>query len=391
MNEIDIYSALESENKRIFKSDNDKAPISYRLAIIIPCWKCAKEIAEMLDSIILQTFQEWQVFCIDDQSPDNTLQTLLEYSKKDQRIHFKIRDREPKGAQTCRNIGLDLSVGAEYVIWFDADDIISPLCFEQRVAYMEKHSDLDFAIFPAKTFKNEIWDLYPGKCYGFPFFEDSLEAMLTWTLTMVGWTNIYRRSSLVSIGHKWDENILSMQDSDFNIQGLIKNLKFDYAVKEGAKVDYFHRIEQNKSSVSHGIHSIPHFCSHIYLLTKITDSLSMEQKKKYKKNIQIYFLSFAEIIKNDPNSFSRFLNIPWVKRNFLFFIRLKIWKLFRFRMGHRLIFRDVYNLRRKIWGFWKNQMKMKTQEIIIQNNNYSSPLLSKNSSMNSADNNRSYS
>ena len=316
----------------------------------------------MLDCILQQSFQDWQVFCIDDQSVDNTSQILQRYSKADDRVHYMIRNREPKGAQTCRNIGLDLSEGAEYVIWFDADDLIAPYCFEQRVSYMDKHPDLDFGIFPAKTFQENIWDKPSGNCYGFPFFDDSLRAMLSWTLTMVGWTNIYRRMSLIASEHRWDENILSMQDSDFNIQSLIKGFKYNYAVIEGAKVDYFYRTGQSTPSVSHGIYSIPHFGSHIYFLTKITESLSKEQKKRYYENLQLYFLSFAEIFVKAPSYYNRMLNIPWVKRNHLFYIRLKLWAVFGFRMGHILFLRTIYKKRNQTWDSWKNQMKNKSLE-----------------------------
>lgn len=343
----------------------DKLYYSYKLAIIIPCWNCAKELEDLLNCFLQQTFQDWQVFLIDDLSTDNTIEVLQKYSKKDNRIHYRIRNRYPKGAQTCRNLGFDLSVGAEYVIWFDADDILAPFCFEQRVSYMDKHQELDFGIFPAKSFKSNIWDEQIGKCYGFPFFEDSLEALLSWTMTMVGWTNIYRRSSVVKYKLYWDEKILSMQDSDFNIQSIIKGLHFDYSVIENAKVDYFHRVEYNNTSVSHGIHSIPHFGSHIYFLTKISESLSIDQLKKYKHSLELYFFSFAEIIKKDPYYYKQLLNIPWVKSNRCFYFRLKLWSLFRFRMGYSIFLRDIYSCREKKWSLWKRQMKAKTHEIVM--------------------------
>lgn len=342
--------------------------VNTKLSVIIPCWNCENEIAQMLDCILQQSFQDWQVICVDDQSTDNTLHVLQDYLNKDNRIHCIVRNRDPKGAQACRNIGFDLSEGAEYVIWFDADDLISPYCFEQRVSYMERHPNLDFGVFPAKTFKNDIWDKDKVKCYGFPFFEDSLGALLNWTITMVGWTNIYRRTSLVLCEHKWDEKIQSMQDSDFNIQSIIKGLKYNYAVIEGAKVDYFHRLEQNKCSVSHGIHTIPHFDSHIYYLRKITESLSKEQKKKYKENLQLYFLSFAEILAKAPSYYNKLLSISWVKNYYSFYIRLKLWAVFGFRFGHKLFLRDILKKRNVIWESWKKQMKNQTHDIIANKN-----------------------
>ena len=336
---------------------------TYKLAVIIPCWKCEKEIAEMLDCILQQTFQDWHVFCIDDQSPDGTAETLEQYAQKDPRIHFKIRDREPKGAQTCRNMGFSLSEGAEYVIWLDADDLIAPYCFEQRVKYMDNHPEMDFGIFPAKNFKTDIWDQNSEKCYGFPFFRDSLQALLTWVLPMVGWTNIYRRERLIDRLLSWDENLLSMQDSDFNIQCILNGLKYDYAVTENAKVDLFHRVGQNPTSIARGIHSVTHFKSHIYLLRKISESLHDDQQIKYKDNLELYFFKFANILKKDPFSYNLFLQIPWVRHNKLFHFRLWLWRFLKFHAGYSIIFRSLNKKRKDIHDSWYAFMKKKNDEI----------------------------
>lgn len=336
----------------------------YKLAIIIPCWNCAKIISELLECVLKQTCQDWRIFCIDDQSTDDTLKVLQYYSNLDNRIHYAIRDKEPKGAQTCRNIGITLTERAEYVIWLDADDLIAPYCFEQRIRYMDKHPELDFGIFPAKSFKDNIYDDYHKKCYGFPFFKDSLGAMLSWTLPMVGWTNIYRRTSIIKYKLQWDVKLLSLQDSDFNIQNLVKGLHFGYAVEEGAKFDYFHRVGNNKNSVSNGIRSIQHFGSHIYLLTKITESLSKDQLIQYDENLKIYFLSFAEILKKDVKYFDKLLEIPWVKKKHIFSLRLKLWAYSNFRFENRLFFRNICSNRDKRRNFWNSKMIEKINEIV---------------------------
>lgn len=308
---------------------------NYKLSVIIPCWKCEDEIGEMLDSIINQSFQDWQVFCVDDQSPDNTVNVLKDYSLKDDRIHYKVRDREPKGAQTCRNIGYELSQGAQYVIWFDADDLVAPCCFMQRVTYMDNHPDLDFGVFPAQTFKNSIKENLKGG-YGFPIFDDDLEAFLLWVLPMVGWTNIYRRESLAKVQHSWDENVWSLQDSDFNIQSILKKLKYDYAYKEGAQVDYYYRVTGGLSK------KIPtHYASHFYLLNKVLDSFSKEQTSFYKYALQTYCIRFAMIFKNNKKYFNSFLKIPFVQNDKWFYWRLLAWRLCRYRLTYRLFFRHI--------------------------------------------------
>ena len=99
-----------------------------------------------------QTFIDWQAFIVDDGSEDQSEETIKSFEKADPRIHYVKRGTEPKGAQTCRNIGLRLAADSKYILFFDADDVFAPFCSQQRVHYMENHPDLDFAVFPARSF-----------------------------------------------------------------------------------------------------------------------------------------------------------------------------------------------------------------------------------------------
>lgn len=297
-----------------------------KLAIIIPSWNCSKYIRNTLDCIIANTFQDWICYIVDDNSTDNSLKIIKSYHEIDKRIKYYIRDREPKGAQTCRNIGFELSKNTEYVIWFDADDIIAPFCFEQRVNYMEKHPELDFAVFPAKSFK---YDIYEQECmlFGFPFFDDSLRAMLHWTLPMVGWTNIYRRSSLELRNIKWDERLLSLQDSDFNISALRNNLKHDFAYNDNAKIDYFYRSgNSNDNKISKNIKSEKHLLSHLILINKILNSFTREQWKMYKDDLEINAYLFAQMFVNNSVIYNKFLSLPIFHKHLFLLYSLTIFK-----------------------------------------------------------------
>ena len=343
-------------------SADNNSKESYRLAVVIPCWNRAEEIREMLCSIQAQTFQDWQVFCIDDGSTDHTLDVLKEFSVHDSRIHFLCRMRTPKGAQTCRNMGFDLSVGAEYVLFFDSDDIAAPHCFEQRIAFMDRHRELDFGIFPAKAFKTAPWDHTP-RCFGFPLADDTMKAMLTFCLPMVGWTNIYRRSSLVRIHHQWDEQLLSMQDSDFNIHAMLQGLTFDYAFKEGAKIDYFYRMT-DRQSVSYRICSEEHVSGHLHLLAKLVRSLSAEQKIKYKDSIEVYLFKFARMMKGQPQLFSRFLDNPWISVHPWFKYRMMLWRMSGFHLTYKVFFRDVHRREVECQREWKEAMRLSLKSIV---------------------------
>ena len=313
---------------------------NYKLAVIIPSWNSKDYIAEMLDSILVQSYQDWKLFVVDDQSTDSSLEIIRDYAKRDQRISYIVRDREPKGAQTCRNLGFEQAEEAEYVIWFDADDVIAPYCFEQRVNYMDRHPELDFGIFPAITFNDELWE-EKAWCYGIPFWEDELQAFLSGTLPMVGWTNIYRRLSIKEKKHHWDESILSRQDWDFNFHSILSGLKYDYAVKEDAKVDYYYRVAPNPNKVSWKINSAAHFESHLYLLRKAICALSVEQKKRYRKELEVCLYNNAQIMSRVLGCYNQLFDMTWVKEHKLFMLRLWLWKKCGFRLGGRLFFREI--------------------------------------------------
>ena len=331
---------------------------SYSLAVIIPLWNAEKFIRELLDCIIAQSFNDWHTFLIDDHCSDGTVSIVNDYVQNDLRIHYFKRDRLPKGAQTCRNIGLDYSANAKYVVFFDADDLIGTNCFQQRVSYMDAHPECDFAVFPAKAFKETVFDSV-NLVFGKRFLEDSLQAMLNWNLPMVGWTNIYRRDSLVKYNLRWDERILSMQDSDFNIQALISGMKFHFADGE---VDYYYRLTQ--SGTTKKISSLEHLDSHLYLLSKTLSSVS-KCRISYEFFLKNYVVLFFKFFQSNPNKFVELFSIPWIRKRIGFSIKLYLYYMFGFR-GKKYLFRKQLDYSSKLTLRWQSQMKRDSELLRIQ-------------------------
>src|SRR5438874_4990605 len=121
------------------------------VTICTPSFNRADLIRETLDSLIAQTLPEWEMIVVDDGSTDNSSDIVREYSARDPRIRLLSRDREPKGACTCRNIAVENALG-RYVLFLDTDDLLAPFCLAQRVAVLESQRDLDFAVFSMLLF-----------------------------------------------------------------------------------------------------------------------------------------------------------------------------------------------------------------------------------------------
>jgi glycosyltransferase involved in cell wall biosynthesis len=97
-----------------------------KVSIIMATYNRAHFIEETLDSIINQTFGNWECLIIDDGSTDNSRNILEHYLNRDPRFKLYSRtSKHLKGLPGCRNQGLELAKG-DYVIFFDDDDIVHP-------------------------------------------------------------------------------------------------------------------------------------------------------------------------------------------------------------------------------------------------------------------------
>ena len=96
-----------------------KTPI---ISIIVPVYKVENYIRRCLNSIIAQTFTNWECILIDDGSPDNSGKICDEYAENDER--FMVIHQENKGVSAARNAGLDCAKG-EWIVFVDSDDYIA--------------------------------------------------------------------------------------------------------------------------------------------------------------------------------------------------------------------------------------------------------------------------
>jgi glycosyltransferase involved in cell wall biosynthesis len=109
------------------------------LSIIVPIYcKPPQFLQECIDSILTQTFGDFELILIDDASPDNSMDLLLKYTFWDQRIKL-IHFHKNRGISTTRNVGLRIAQG-KYVAFIDADDIIDMSYFETLITIAEQFS-----------------------------------------------------------------------------------------------------------------------------------------------------------------------------------------------------------------------------------------------------------
>lgn len=112
------------------------------ISIIIPVYNREKHIKYCLDSILNNTFNDYEIIIVDDGSTDNTAKICNEYVKKDKRI--KLYNIENHGVSYARNYGIELAKG-EYIAFIDSDDYIDDNYLSSLYDYASKY-DLDWVV-----------------------------------------------------------------------------------------------------------------------------------------------------------------------------------------------------------------------------------------------------
>jgi len=121
-----------------------------KISIIIPVYKAEAFLNRCLDSVLAQTFQDFEVICLNDGSTDNSWKILEKYARLDKRI--TIINKDNTGVSDTRNIGLQQASG-DYILFMDSDDCIHPQTLEITYFLAHKHNaDLVYYRYIAKDY-----------------------------------------------------------------------------------------------------------------------------------------------------------------------------------------------------------------------------------------------
>ena len=124
--------------------------ISPRVSVIIPTYNRAHLIGRAIQSVLAQTYQDFEVIVVDDGSTDNTEEVVLNFGSEKMRY---IRHGTNRGVAAARNTGIRNARG-EYIAFQDSDDEWYPNRLESISEIMEDRKDIDFIFSYGKFLKN---------------------------------------------------------------------------------------------------------------------------------------------------------------------------------------------------------------------------------------------
>lgn len=121
------------------------------VSVIIPCYNYGEFLGEAVDSVLNQTYQNFEIIIIDDGSTDNTKEVVKNFQKKDKRIGYYYQKN--KGPSAARNLGAAKSNG-NYICFLDADDIFKKSHLGDSINFLEKNKDLSMVFSNARFFSD---------------------------------------------------------------------------------------------------------------------------------------------------------------------------------------------------------------------------------------------
>lgn len=197
------------------------------ISIIVPCYNQAQYLDECLQSVLDQTYQDWECIIVNDGSPDNTEEIGKKWVEKDSR--FKYICKENGGLSSARNAGIEIAKG-KYILPLDADDRIAPNYLRSAFLEFEQNDNLKVVYGRAIKFGvvNEEWIL--------PDYSPELLAIQN----LIYCSGIYKKSDWERV-NGYDINMkFGLEDWEF----WIAILKDGGEVKKLNEIVFYYRVKE---------------------------------------------------------------------------------------------------------------------------------------------------
>ena len=212
------------------------------ISIIVPVYNVEKYLSRCIDSILCQTFTNFELILVDDGSTDKSGIICDQYKKRDNRI--KVIHKENEGVSKARNIGLNKAIG-KYVMFCDSDDWVEKdWVTELRMACINNNCDFSISAFNWIDIKNNIF-----KVKKYEEYHDDIVIPLNKIFELrksdifnVLWNKIFSLKVIKSNNINFDETISFGEDTIFILQymriiegkiGIIDKPLYNYIYKTG--------------------------------------------------------------------------------------------------------------------------------------------------------------
>lgn len=209
------------------------------ISVIIPCYNAEKYINKCIDSILNQSFRNYEIICVNDGSTDSTLHILKEYEKKNKNL--LVISKENEGGKNVTQFGLKHSKG-KYICVIDNDDYIEKNYLEELYNSITKeNSDIAICGFQREDFDTaKVYSLEMNKKEGTYNLNDDYGLILEINTSL--WNKLFKREIIMSL-LSFQLNALGMGDMTLLAFMYQKINKVSFT----NKILYHYRVRQNSN------------------------------------------------------------------------------------------------------------------------------------------------
>lgn len=214
------------------------------VSIIIPLYNAEKYVAEAIESVINQTYTNWELIIVNDGSIDNSLAIAKSFENE----KIKVFSQENKGASAARNFGYSLSKG-DFIKFFDADDLLSQNMLEEQVNRLKDNENCIASAQWGRFYKNDIatFKLSPEECWQDMKPIDWISS--SWkngtSMTQPGIFLIQR--NIIEKAGLWDETLTLIDDLEYFSKTILASTKILFC--DNATLHYRSGIPNNLSGL----------------------------------------------------------------------------------------------------------------------------------------------
>ncbi len=179
-----------------------------RISVVMPNYNAEKYIAEAIESILNQSFSDFEFIIIDDGSSDKSWKIIQEYTKKDKRI---VAIKNEKNLKICKTLNKWIELARwEYIARMDSDDISHPERLEKQVKFLDKN--LEVGIVGANIdMIDEDWKVYSKRKY---HFNDSEIRKYIFRYSPFCHPVVMIRKSILEKSRNYDPDLVYAEDYD---------------------------------------------------------------------------------------------------------------------------------------------------------------------------------
>lgn len=190
------------------------------ISIIIPIYNAQKTLQRCLDSILHQSFTDFECIMVNDGSKDDSAKIIQEYVSKDER--FRMINQSNQGVSTARNTGLDSAMG-KYVLFIDSDDYIPESYVAQLVECLKQYNEQRFIWSTVEvTDTNGVLEHKESVSDGAkqPFYRSDVNKLSKYGLLNAPYGKLYNRKIIVDYKILFPKEISIAEDLVFNLSYL---------------------------------------------------------------------------------------------------------------------------------------------------------------------------